>query len=140
SIPGANVWSESRPDAEIGGSTPENLWTTSKDRAVEALHRGEEYLRENPVPVLAAALVFGLAIGLLAGPHRSRSWRERHIEEPLEQSTGALLGVLLALVAVCKRFFRSATSAARTTGENVSSQTSRWAKSAQRAGRKLRFS
>jgi hypothetical protein len=139
SMPGANVWNETHEEA-TGESQPETLWTNSKEKAVEALQRGGEYLRENPIPVLATALIFGFAVGLLAGPHRTESWQERHIQEPLEESRGAILGVLLALAAVWKRFFRSASSAARATGESVSSQTERLAKTARRAGRKLRFS
>ena len=142
STSGANIWNENQPDADATSpglrERMESRWTSSKERAVDAFNRGEEYVRENPVPVLVTALIFGFALGLVAG--RRETWQERNVSEPLEHSGGALLGAALATAAICKRLFRSATSAARTTGENVSSQTARAAKAARRAGRKLHLS
>jgi ElaB/YqjD/DUF883 family membrane-anchored ribosome-binding protein len=144
SASGEKVWNENQRDpASAEPSVRERLesrWASSKERAADALQRGGEYVRENPVPVLATALVFGFALGLLAGPRRHKSWQERHVTEPLEHSGGALLGAALATAAICKRLFRSATSAARATGESVSSESGRFAKAARRAGRRLHIS
>lgn len=35
------------------------------DQAKEALHRADEYVRENPVPMILGALAIGFALGLL---------------------------------------------------------------------------
>ena len=45
----------------------QETWSAAKDRASTALHRGELYVRENPVPSILTGVGIGFILGLLAG-------------------------------------------------------------------------
>jgi hypothetical protein len=58
------------PDFESApqpGGSAENTWESAKESAAEAEQRGEECVRENPVPAIVAAFGGGLLLGVLVG-------------------------------------------------------------------------
>ncbi|MDB6175306.1 MAG: hypothetical protein JWL59_4617 [Chthoniobacteraceae bacterium] len=111
---------------EQSSHTMENLqqrakqtWETVQDQTGRTMQEGATYVRENPVPVLIGALFLGLTLGLLSG-HREPTFRERYIDEPLHESHGILLGALVALGALFRNFFKSASSNAETLAHRFS--------------------
>ena len=69
---------------------------TVKTQAGEAYHRGEEYVRTNPVPVVLGALAIGLLVGLAIARREEEepTARERYLDEPLHQTRDALYSIL----------------------------------------------
>jgi ElaB/YqjD/DUF883 family membrane-anchored ribosome-binding protein len=67
-----------------------------RQSAGEAVHRGEEYVRENPVPVVIGALAVGVVIGAMFafGRRDEITARERYLDEPMHHARDVLYGVL----------------------------------------------
>ncbi len=89
----------------------EEMWETVQDQTGRAVREGTAYVRENPVPVVVGALAFGVVLGLLFSGRES-SARERYVDEPLENTHGLLLGLLVAIGAFFRNQLKSASSAA----------------------------
>lgn len=88
-------------------------------RANRAVREGSAYVHRNPVPTALAALGFGLVLGLVLNRRDQGSFKDRYIAEPLHQSRGVLLGLLIACSALLKRTFSSASNAAEEIAGNV---------------------
>ena len=67
-----------------------------------AMERANECIRENPMPSVAAAFAFGIAVGCLIMSGTHRSWSERYVEEPTEQAVDSLYESLGRLYATLK--------------------------------------
>ncbi len=116
-------------------------WETVQDQTGRAVRESTAYARENPVPVILGALALGVVVGLMFSG-REPSARERYIDEPLEESHGILLGLLVAIGAFFRSQFRSASCAAEDLAERVSHDVrggmKPLAKAAKRASKKFR--
>ena len=73
-----------------------DAWDTVQHGTHRAVRESSAYVRENPVPAVIAALGFGLVLGLFLNRREPASLKERYVTEPLHQSKGMLLGLLLA--------------------------------------------
>ena len=76
----------------------EDTLHTARVRADEAIERGQDYVRQNPVPVVLGALAVGVLVGIAIGRRDEPTLRERYVDEPLDQAHD-LLHSLLAPVA-----------------------------------------
>ena len=62
---------------------------------MDTLASSKEYVRQNPVLVVAGALAFGAAIGcMLMMARRQPTFRERYVDEPLDSAREAILAAL----------------------------------------------
>jgi hypothetical protein len=61
------------------------------DETSKLLAAASERIRQNPVPIVAGAVAFGIAIGYLivAGRH-TPTFQERYVSEPLDQAAESL--------------------------------------------------
>jgi hypothetical protein len=58
------------PTEEAGHAAAEGAaqaWETTKEKAGEALHTGERYVRENPGTSILSVFGFGFLVGMLVG-------------------------------------------------------------------------
>jgi ElaB/YqjD/DUF883 family membrane-anchored ribosome-binding protein len=62
-----NFSSTSDPQSEGIGETASKAWQTTRDKAGEALHAGERYVRENPTMSALSLFGIGFVMGLLVG-------------------------------------------------------------------------
>ena len=115
----ANLGESASGVAEDLKSRAEDAWDSVQSGTHRAVRESSAYLRENPVPALIAAAGFGLLLGLLLSRREPESFKDRYIAEPLHQSKGVLLGLLMACGAMLRRTFSSATCAAGEIAENV---------------------
>ena len=105
--------------AEDLQSRAKDAWDSVQDQTDRAVRESSAYVHKNPVPTALAAFGFGLALGLLLNHRAPVSLRDRYIAEPLHQSKGVLLGLLLACGTLFRRTFSSASSAAEKIAANV---------------------
>jgi hypothetical protein len=69
---------ESELDSPAGVANPTgDVWAEGRERLVQARDRTQLFVRENPVPTILGALIFGLAIG----------WALRHVTASDEKET-----------------------------------------------------
>ncbi len=55
------------------------------------LELASEQIRKNPVPIVVAAVAFGVAIGyLIVSGRHTDTFQERYVDEPLSQATDAI--------------------------------------------------
>ncbi len=88
-------------DKTVENAAPPLMKATS-DAATAIRHEAEEYLtcaseaiRKNPVPFVAGAVAFGVALGyLIASGRHQETFQERYINEPLDHATDALSSTL----------------------------------------------
>ncbi len=111
---------------ESASGAAENLQTHAKDAwdsvqsgTNRAVRESSAYVRENPVPAVIAAVGFGLVLGLLLSHREPVSFKDRYVTEPLHQSKGMLLGLLLACGGLLKRTLSSASGAVEEIFENA---------------------
>ena len=97
----------------------EDAWDSVQHRTDRAVRESSAFVRKNPVPTALVAFGFGLALGLFLKRHDPVSFKDRCIAEPLHQSRGVLLGVLIALGALLRRTFSSASRTTAEIAENV---------------------
>jgi hypothetical protein len=71
------------------------------------------------VPIALAAFGLGLVLGLILNRRDSASLKDRYIAEPLHQSKGVLLGLLIACGALLRRTLSSASNTVEEIAENV---------------------
>ena len=114
----------------------EDVAGTVKERVEETFERGEECVRYNPLLAVGAALVGGFLLALIAVPRR-RTWRERHIDAPIERSQANLVAAALAAGALLRRLADSASSAQRGTMKDLRGYSRSAKKAARRARRKI---
>jgi len=53
--------------SETIGDTAREAWESTKEKAGDALHSGERYVRENPGTSVLSIFGFGFVLGLLVG-------------------------------------------------------------------------
>ena len=118
-----------------------DAWDSAQHRTNRAMRDGSAYVHENPVPAALAAFGVGLVAGLFLNRRDSVSFKDRYIAEPLHQSRGVLLGLLLACGTLLRRTFSSASSAAEEmagdVGDGLRDSLKPLRKAARKTGRKV---
>ncbi|MCX6865486.1 MAG: hypothetical protein NTV46_04570 [Verrucomicrobia bacterium] len=75
--------------------TAREIARQATDEAEDSLATSKDYVRQNPVLVVAGAIAFGAAIGcLLMMARRQPTFRERYVDEPLDSARDAILAAL----------------------------------------------
>ena len=97
----------------------EDAWDSVQHRTNRALRKSSAYAHKNPVPIALAAFGLGLVLGLILNRRDSASLKDRYIAEPLHQSKGVLLGLLIACGALLRRTLSSASNTVEEIAENV---------------------
>jgi ElaB/YqjD/DUF883 family membrane-anchored ribosome-binding protein len=135
------LFEEGRHMKEDVQAYAKEAWENVQDQTGRAVRGSSLYVRENPVPTALAAFGLGLVVGLLLSHREEPSMRKRYIDDPLDHSTGALLGLATAVSALLNRNMHSASHAAEGFADNVSDSFKKnlepLADAARRAGRKL---
>jgi hypothetical protein len=102
-------------DSPTGIATPTgDVWAESRERLVQARDRTQLFLRENPVPTILGALVFGLAIGWAL--RHATAWEEK--ETKIETPVGNINWSFLTLPFLWP-FFRSVKERAENSVESL---------------------
>ena len=97
----------------------EDAWDSVQYRTKRAVRKSSAYVHKHPVPPVLAAFGCGLVLGLILNRRDSVSFRNRYVAEPLHQSRGVLLGLLIACGTLLRRTLSSASSAVEEIAENV---------------------
>ena len=88
-------------------------WECAQEESRRALRLSSLYARQHPLSTALVAVGVGVVIGLLINKRNEpESLTDRYITEPLHQSKGLLLGLLVAGSAILKRTLSCATCAA----------------------------
>jgi ElaB/YqjD/DUF883 family membrane-anchored ribosome-binding protein len=75
--------------------TTKDMCLSASLKAEDTLATSKEYVRQNPVLVVAGALAFGAVIGgMLMMARRQPTFRERYVDEPLDSVREAILAAL----------------------------------------------
>ncbi len=84
------------------------------DQAKEALHRADEYVRENPVPMILGALAIGFALGLLVH-HSEPTPRSRwdDVRDCVGDSEESLKDLLKAVAKQSRKAYKKGSGAVR---------------------------
>ena len=98
----------------------EDAWNSVRQQTDRAVRESSAYVHKNPVPIALAAFGCGLVLGLSLNRRHPVLFKNRYIAEPLHQSRGMLLGLLMACGALLRRTISSASGAAEEIAENVS--------------------
>ena len=117
-------------------SRASDAWDSVQHQTNRAVRESYSYVREHSVTTALAAFGIGLVVGLLVNRRDPVSFKDRSIAEPLHQSKGMLLGLLLAFVALIRRTFSSASIAAGEVAGNVGDDLKDSLKPLRRAARK----
>ena len=128
--------------AESAQNYAEDKFHAVRAKAGEALTRGEEYVRRNPVPIVLGALAVGLLVGVAISRREEPTLRERYVDEPLGQARDLFYSVLAPVASRLRDEFGSAQSAAGNAAEklqDLGGQFSPMFKQARRAAGKLKF-
>jgi hypothetical protein len=133
----------SNPEQSSAGSQDlraraEDAVDAAKDRVEETFEEAEECVRYNPLLAVLAALLGGFIIALVAIP-RKKSWRERHIDEPLDRSQTAIVAAALASGALLKELLNSASTTKRQAAKGARGYSKTAKKAVKRAARKINF-
>jgi ElaB/YqjD/DUF883 family membrane-anchored ribosome-binding protein len=128
--------------AERAQSTAADALQTVRSRAGEALTRGGEYVRKNPVPIVFGALGIGVLIGVAMTRRDEPDLRKRYVDEPIHQARDLLYSLLAPVTARLRNEYGHA----RESAENAADKLQEFGgyfdpmfKQAQRAARKLKF-
>jgi ElaB/YqjD/DUF883 family membrane-anchored ribosome-binding protein len=83
---------------------------TVRDKSSATVQSGVQFVRKNPVPVIATALVAGFAIAWLISRRSPAavSWRERYLDDRVEGARGWLKDQLSPVSAAAQRSAKSA--------------------------------
>ena len=112
---------ESDLDSPSGAPTRTgDVWAEGRERLAQARDRTQLFLRENPVPTILGALVFGLAIGWALRHATASEEKEQEVETP----AGNLNWSLLTLPFLWP-FFRSVKERAESSAESLKEGVSR---------------
>ena len=112
-------------------------WDSVQDRAGLALRQSKHYLLENPVPVTAAAFGLGLVVGALLSRTAPVSLTDRYVSQPIRESRGVLLGLMIAGGALLRRTFLATTTAAEDLHGELNSSLQPVKKAFRENGRKI---
>jgi ElaB/YqjD/DUF883 family membrane-anchored ribosome-binding protein len=115
-----------------------DTWDSVRQQSNRAMRGSSAYVRENPVPTALAAFGVGLCLGLLLNRRDPASFNDHYVTEPLHQSKGVLLGLLIASGALLRRVFSSASSVVEEMAENAGDDIKESLKPVRRAARKAR--
>ena len=73
-----------KPTTDEFGEEAGALASSAQEKAREAFRAGSDYVRENPVPIIIGAVIFGAVLGALLVPREPRRQRDaRHIAREL---------------------------------------------------------
>lgn len=97
----------------------EDTLHAARVRADDALERGQDYVRANPVPVVLGALAVGVLIGIAIGHREEPTFRERYVDDPLQNARDALASILSPLASRARSEYSHARSAAVDAGDHV---------------------
>jgi ElaB/YqjD/DUF883 family membrane-anchored ribosome-binding protein len=119
----------------------EDAWDSVQQQTNRAVRECSTYVHKNPVPIALAAFGFGLVLGLFLNRRDPVSLKNRDVVEPLQQSRGLLLALLVACGALLKRALSSASGVtekiAGNVGDEVQNSLKPLKKAALQTGRKL---
>ena len=90
-----------------------DAWECAQDETQRAVRLSSLYARQHPLSTALVAVGVGVVIGLLVRRREPETFSDRFISEPLHQSKGLLLGLLVAGSAILKRTLSCASCAAR---------------------------
>jgi ElaB/YqjD/DUF883 family membrane-anchored ribosome-binding protein len=106
--------------AKSAQTKAKEAWECAQEETQRAIRLSSLYARQHPLSTALVAVGVGVAIGLLINRSREPlSLTDRYINEPLHQSKGLLLSLLVAGSAILKRTLASATCAASELAEDV---------------------
>jgi len=105
--------SELDSESEVPTRTGD-VWAEGRERLAQARDRTQLFLRENPVPTIIGALVFGLAIGWALRHATASEEREEEIETPVGNINWSLLTLPFLWP-----FFRSVKERAESSAESL---------------------
>ena|SRR5438477_4141616 len=112
---------ESELDSPSGvASSTGDVWAEGRERLAQARDRTQLFLRENPVPTILGALVFGLAIGWALRHATASEEREPEIKTPVGNINWSVLSLPFLWP-----FFRSVKERYETSAESVKDGVSR---------------
>lgn len=136
----SNVAEEANGRIRQIGDTVNKTWHDVQDRSAKAVTQASSYAKSHPLPTAAVLFGFGVVVGWALRP-TPPSFRQRYVDEPIEESRGAILGLLAALGALLKGSMNSASRTASDLVDDARDEVaSRWRpvqKAAKRAGEKL---
>ena len=89
----------------------QDTWDSVKQQTNRAVRESSAYVHKNPVPLALAAFGFGLVLGLFLNRRHPVSFKNRYFAEPLHQSRGMLLGLLVGCGALLRRTISSVSGA-----------------------------
>jgi ElaB/YqjD/DUF883 family membrane-anchored ribosome-binding protein len=116
----------------------------AREGAHVAMERSEDYVRQNPVPVVLGAIVVGFALGFALGRREPLTARERFLEEPLGHARDVFFSVLAPVAQRLRDQYGELRSAAEDAAEKVhdfdaSARLDPAVRQARRLGRRLKF-
>ncbi len=114
----------------------EDALEAAREKGEEMYEESEECVRYNPLLAIGVALLSGLIIALVAIPQK-KSWRERHIDEPIERSQAGIVAAALAIGALFKQLANSASGTQRRAAKGVRGYSKSAQKAVKRASRKM---
>lgn len=99
--------------AKCAQAKAKEAWECAQEESRRAVRLSSLYARQHPLSTALVAVGVGVVIGLLINKRREpETLAERYLAEPLHQSKGLLLGLLVAGSAMLKRTLSCATCAA----------------------------
>ena len=106
---------ESELDSHSGDASPiGDVWAERRERFAHARDRTQLFLRENPVPTILGALIFGLAIGWALRHATASEEKEIEIKNPVGNINWSFLTLPFLWP-----FFRSVKERAETSAESL---------------------
>jgi len=93
------VTNSAKDAAHRATDTAKDIYQSAAVKAEDTLENSKDYVRQNPVLVVAGAIAFGAAIGcMLMLARRQPTLRERYVDEPLDSARDAILAALAPVV------------------------------------------
>lgn len=83
--------SQIKDTAENVSRQSKEAYYKAKDEACDYLSCANDKIRQNPLPAVAGAFAFGIAVGCLIMSGRSSdNFQDRYVTEPLDEACGTL--------------------------------------------------
>ena len=98
--------------AKCAQTKAKEAWECAQEETQRAVRLSSLYARQHPLSTALVAVGVGVVIGMLINRRDPHSLTDRYLTEPLHQSKGLLLGLLVAGSAMLKRTLACATCAA----------------------------